>query len=152
MAQRYSQDEGIDFEETFARVARLESIGFLLGMACIMNFKLFQMDVKSAFLNGFLQEELFVEKPKGFEDSIKTYHVYKLNKALYGLKQALLEHSMKDTLVFWLEKGYTRESVDKTLFILNQEKEIMLAQIYLYDIVFGSTSQGLVDKFMKNMT
>ena len=88
VAQGYSQIEGVYFEETFAPVARLESIRLFLGMACILNFTVYQMDVKSAFLNGFLQEEVYVEQPKGFEDPIHPQYVYKLSKALYGLKQA----------------------------------------------------------------
>ena len=86
VAQGYNQEEGIDFDETFAPVARLEVIRLLLAFACHMNFKLFQMDVKIAFLNGFIQEEVYVEQPLGFEDFEKPNHVYKLQKALYGLK------------------------------------------------------------------
>ena len=88
MAQGYTQVEGIDFDESFAPVARLESIRILLSIACIMNFKLYQMDMKSAFLNGFLNEEVFVEQPKGFQDPHFPDHVLRLKKALYGLKQA----------------------------------------------------------------
>ena len=87
-SQDYNQKEGIDFDETFAPVARLEAIRLLVAFACHMNFKLFQMDVKSAFLNGFIQKEVYVEQPPGFEDFEKPNHVYKLQKALYGLKQA----------------------------------------------------------------
>ena len=88
MAQGYTQVEGIDFDESFAPVARLESIRILLSIACIMNFKLYQMDMKSAFLNGFQNEEMFVEQPKGFQDPYFPNHVLRLKKALYGLKQA----------------------------------------------------------------
>jgi hypothetical protein len=88
VAQGYTQVEGIDFDETFAPVARLESIRVLLAIACHLGFKLYQMDVKSAFLNGLLQEEVYVEQPKGFQDPSHPDHVYKLKKALYGLKQA----------------------------------------------------------------
>ncbi|KAK1564465.1 hypothetical protein Q3G72_003838 [Acer saccharum] len=88
VAQGYSQIEGIDFEETFTPVALLESIRLLLSISCVHKFKLHQMDVKSAFLNGFLQEEVFVEQPKGFVDAHHPNHVYRLKKALYGLKQA----------------------------------------------------------------
>ena len=80
--------EGVDFDETFAPVARLESIRILLAIACHLNFKLYQMDVKSAFLNGMLQEEVFVEQPKGFVDPHRLDSVYKLKRALYILKQA----------------------------------------------------------------
>jgi len=84
----YSQEEGIDYDETYAPVARLESIRLLLAYACYMNFKLYQMDVKSAFLNGFIKEEVYVEQPPGFENEKFPNHVFKLKKALYGLKQA----------------------------------------------------------------
>jgi len=87
VAHGYTQVEGLDFNETFSHVARLESIRLLLGVACILKFKLFQMDVNSAFLNGYLHEEVYVEQPKGFIDSNFPNHVYKLKKALYGLKQ-----------------------------------------------------------------
>jgi hypothetical protein len=86
--QGYTQVEGLDFGETFAPVARLEAIRILLAYACSHNIKLYQMDVKSAFLNGKINELVFVEQPPSFEDSMKPNHVFKLSKALYGLKQA----------------------------------------------------------------
>jgi hypothetical protein len=88
VAKGYSQVEGLDFDETYALVARLESIRILLAYATYHGFKLYQMDVKSAFLNGPIKEEVYVEQPPGFEDSEYPNHVYKLSKALYGLKQA----------------------------------------------------------------
>jgi hypothetical protein len=88
VAKGYSQVEGLDFDETYAPVARLESICILLAYATYHGFKLYQMDVKSAFLNGPIKEEVYVEQPLGFEDSEYPNHVYKLSKALYGLKQA----------------------------------------------------------------
>jgi hypothetical protein len=88
VAKGYSQVEGLDFGETYAPVARLESIRILLAYAIHHGFKLYQMDVKSAFLNGLIKKEVYVEQPPGFEDSECTNHVYKLSKALYGLKQA----------------------------------------------------------------
>ncbi|GKB39150.1 retrovirus-related pol polyprotein from transposon TNT 1-94 [Tanacetum coccineum] len=88
VAQGYNQQEGIDYDETYALVARLESIRILLAYACALDFKLFQMDVKSAFLNGFINEEVYVAQPPGFIDFEKLDHVYKLKKDLYGLKQA----------------------------------------------------------------
>ncbi|CAJ2651723.1 unnamed protein product [Trifolium pratense] len=88
VAQGYNQQEGIDYDETFAPVARLEAIRILLAYASHKCFKLFQMDVKSAFLNGFLNEEVYVHQPPGFKNEQKPNHVFKLTKALYGLKQA----------------------------------------------------------------
>ncbi|GKE88992.1 retrovirus-related pol polyprotein from transposon TNT 1-94, partial [Tanacetum coccineum] len=88
IAQGYNQQEGIDYDETYAPVARLESIRILLAYACALDFKLFQMDVKSAFLDGFINEEVYVAQPPGFIDFAKPNHVYRLKKALYELKQA----------------------------------------------------------------
>ena len=86
-AKGYNQEERIDYDETFALVARLEAVRLLLAFACMSGFKLFQMDVKSAFLNGIINEEVYVSQPPGFEDHLLPYHVYKLKKALYWLKQ-----------------------------------------------------------------
>jgi hypothetical protein len=88
VAKGYAQVAGLDFEETFAPVARLDSIQILLAYAAHHSFMLFQMDVKSAFLNGPIKEEVYVEQPSGFEDDRYPNHVFKLSKALYGLKQA----------------------------------------------------------------
>jgi hypothetical protein len=86
VAKGYVQVTGLDFEETFAPVARLESIRILLPYDAHHSFKLFQMDLKSALLNGPIKEEVYVEQPSGFEDDRYPNHVYKLSKALYGLK------------------------------------------------------------------
>ena len=86
MAQGYSQMEGVDYNETFAPIARLESIRILLALACYFKFKLDQMDVKTTFLNGFLKEDVYVAQPKGFIDPHFSNHVLYLKKALYGLK------------------------------------------------------------------
>jgi hypothetical protein len=88
VAKGYSQVEGLDLDETYVLVARLESIRILLSYATYHSFKLYQMDVKSAFLNGLIKEEVYVEQPPGFEDSEYPNHVYKLSKALYGLKKS----------------------------------------------------------------
>jgi hypothetical protein len=88
VAQGYTQVEGLDFDETFTPVARLQAIRILPAYACSRNFKLYQMDVIIAFLNGKISELVYVEQPPGFEDPTKPNHVYKLSKALYGLKQA----------------------------------------------------------------
>ncbi|GJT08671.1 retrovirus-related pol polyprotein from transposon TNT 1-94 [Tanacetum coccineum] len=88
VAQGYNQQERINYDETYAPVARLESIRILLAYACALDFKLYQMDVKSAFLNGFINEEVYVAQPLGFIDFAKPNYVYRLKKALYGLKQA----------------------------------------------------------------
>jgi hypothetical protein len=88
VAQGYSQKEGIDYEETFVPVARLEAIRIHLAFSMAKGFKFYQMDVKSAILNGFLEEEVYVKQPPGFESAEFPHKVYRLRKALYGLKQA----------------------------------------------------------------
>ncbi|GJX24667.1 retrovirus-related pol polyprotein from transposon TNT 1-94 [Tanacetum coccineum] len=88
VARGYRQEEGIDFEESFAPVARLDAIRIFLAYAAHMNMIVYQMDVKTAFLNGILREEVYVSQPDGFVDQDNPNHVYKLKKALYGLKQA----------------------------------------------------------------
>ena len=116
MVQGYNQEEGIDYDETFTPMARMEAIRMLIAFAAHIEFKLYQMDVKSAFLNGFLQEEVFVKQPLGFEDPNKPEHVYKLEKALYGLKQA--PRAWYDRLsTFLLTHGYSRGKIDNTLFL-----------------------------------
>ena len=116
VAQGYTQVEGIDFDETFAPVARLESIRILLAIASHLNFKLYQMDIKSVFLNGMLQEEVYVEEPKGFVDPHRPDDVYKLKRALYGLKQA--SKAWYDRLTtYFIEHIFKRGFADTTLFI-----------------------------------
>jgi hypothetical protein len=117
VAQDFSQVEGLDFGETFAPVAHLEAIRILLAFVASKKFKLYQMDVKSAFLNAVIQEEVYAGKPLGFENLKYPDRVYKLSKALYSLKQALRAWyaSLKS---FLLEHGYVMGSVNKTLFTL----------------------------------
>ncbi|KAJ9541354.1 hypothetical protein OSB04_027860 [Centaurea solstitialis] len=142
----YRQEEGIDYDETFAPVARLEAIRLFLAFAAHMNFKVFQMDIKNAFLNGKLNEEVYEDQPPGFVDPKFPDHVYKLNKALYGLKQA--PRTWYDTLsTFLLSKGFERGKIDSTLFLKKYPKHILLVQIYVDDIIFGSTNPKLCEKF-----
>ncbi|KAK1677837.1 hypothetical protein QYE76_038685 [Lolium multiflorum] len=151
VAQGFSQVEGIDFGETYAPVARLESIRILLAYASHHNFKLQQMDVKSAFLNGPLHEEVYVKQPPGFEDLNFPNHVYKLDKALYGLKQApraWYEH-LKELLV---DRGFDVGLIDPTLFTKRVNGELFVCQLYVDDIIFGSTNKAFNDEFSKLMT
>jgi len=150
VAQGYTQIDGLDFDETFAPVARLESIRLLLGVSCILKFKLFQMDVKSAFLNGYLNEEVYVEPPKGIVEPSFPNHVYKLKKALYGLKQA--PRGCYERLTqFLVDKGYRKGGTDKTLFVKDGNGRLMIAQIYFDDIVFGGMSNKMVQRFIQQM-
>ena len=150
VTQSYTQVEGVDFNETFALVARLESIMILLTIISYLNFKLYQMDVKSAFLNAMLQEEVYVEQSKGFIDPYKPDDVYKLKRALYGLKQA--PRAWYDRLTVYLtEHRFKRGSADTTLFIRNDKNSFIVAQIYVDDIVFGATNDSLAHSFADEM-
>ncbi|KAJ9542188.1 hypothetical protein OSB04_028694 [Centaurea solstitialis] len=146
VAQGYTQEEGIDYDEVFAPVARIEAIRLFLAYASFKHFKVYQMDVKSAFLYGKIEEEVYVCQPPGFEDPRYPDRVYKLNKALYGLHQAPM--AWYDTLsTYLLENDFTRGVIDKTLFIKREEQEILLVQIYVDDIIFGSTKSSMCKEF-----
>ncbi|GJY82251.1 retrovirus-related pol polyprotein from transposon TNT 1-94 [Tanacetum coccineum] len=148
--QGYNQQKGIDYDETYALVARLESIRILLAYACALDFKLFQMDVKSAFLNGFINEEVYVAQPPGFIDFKKPDHVYKLKKALYGLNKA--PKAWYDRLkAFLIKHEYTIGMVDNTLFTKKKSSNLIIVQIYVDDIIFGLTCQDMCDDFAKIM-
>ena len=151
VAQGYTQVEGIDFDETFAPVARLEAIRILLAYANHHDITLYQMDVKSAFLNGKLEEEVYVAQPPGFEDPKNPDKVFRLNKALYGLKQA--PRAWYDTLKeFLMKKGFKPGSLDPTLFTKSYDGELFVCQIYVDDIIFGCTDQRYSDEFAYMMS
>jgi hypothetical protein len=151
VAQGFTQVEGLDFGETYAPVARLESIRILIAYATIHDFKLYQMDVKSAFLNGPLQERVYVEQPPRFEDPRKPNHVYLLHKALYGLKQAFRDW-YECLKVFLIKNGFTIGKADSTLLSRKVDNELFVFQIYVDDIIFGSTNDKFSEEFSKVMT
>ncbi|GJX49946.1 retrovirus-related pol polyprotein from transposon TNT 1-94 [Tanacetum coccineum] len=151
VAQGYNQQEGIDYDETFAPVARLKAIKIFLAFATYMNFIVYQMDVKSAFLNGKLKKEVYVKQPPGFKSNEFPSHVCKLDKALYGLKQA--PRAWYETLsTFLTEHKFVRGTIDNTLFVYKTKTDVILVQIYVDDIIFGSTSTKLCKQFAKLMT
>ncbi|GJW06291.1 retrovirus-related pol polyprotein from transposon TNT 1-94 [Tanacetum coccineum] len=151
VAKGYRQEEGIDYDETFAPVARLEAIRIFLAYASYMVFIVYQMDVKSAFLNGKISEEVYVEQPPGFESTDYPNYVCKLNKALYGLKRA--PRAWYETLSkFLTEHKFIRGTIDNTLFTYKTQSDVIIVQIVVDDIIFGSTSVKLSKQFPKLMT
>ncbi|KAH9724358.1 CCHC-type domain-containing protein [Citrus sinensis] len=151
VAQGYNQEEGNDFDETFAPVARLKSIRMLLAYACHKDFILYQMDVKSTFLNGYIMEEVYVKQPPGFENEKFSDHVYKLSKALYGLKQA--PRAWYDRLKnFLLDNDFSMGKADTTLFVKHKNQDILIVQIYVDDILFGTTNELLCKDFSSCMS
>nr|GEX10584.1 hypothetical protein [Tanacetum cinerariifolium] len=134
----YHQKEGLDFEESFAPIARMEAIKIFLAYAAYKSFTVFQMGVKTAFLHGTLKEDVYVCQPEGFIDADHPSHVYKLKKALYGLKQAL--RAWYDELsMFLLQNHFFKGTIDPTLFIRCFDNDILVVQVYVDDIIFGST-------------
>ena len=127
-------------------MARLEAIRILLAFTVSQSVKLFQMDVKSAFLNSYIKEEVYVEQPPGFKDHKYPDHVFKLTKALYSLKQTpkvWYEHLSS----FLLQNNFKRGKADTTLFIKNIDTDMIIVQIYVDDIVFGAINPHLYKEF-----
>jgi hypothetical protein len=151
VAQGYSQKEGIDYEETFALIASLEEMKILLAFSVAKGFKLYQMDVKTTFLNGVLEEEVFVRQPSGFESEKYPHRVYELRKVLYGLKQAP-RTSYGRSRGFLFARGFEMGKVNHTLFLLRQHRYILIVQVYVDDIVFGGSSNSLVARFPEDMS
>nr|GFB25442.1 retrovirus-related Pol polyprotein from transposon TNT 1-94 [Tanacetum cinerariifolium] len=134
----YALTEGIDFEESFAPVARMEAIRIFLAYAAHKSFIVFQIDVKTVFLHGSLKEDVYVCQPEGFVDADHSSHVYKLKKALYGLKQ--VPRAWYDELSkFLLQNHFIKGTIDPTLFIRRFYDDILVVQVYVDDIIFGST-------------
>ncbi|GKA36542.1 putative ribonuclease H-like domain-containing protein [Tanacetum coccineum] len=146
VAQGHRQEEGIDYDEVFAPVARIEAIRIFLAFASYMGFIVYQMDVKSAFLYGKIDEEVYVSQPPGFIDPKYPQKVYKVVKALYGLHQA--PRAWYATLsTFLLQHGYRKGTINKTLFTKKDKHDIILVQVYMDDIIFGSTKKSWCDEF-----
>nr|GEZ26819.1 copia protein [Tanacetum cinerariifolium] len=151
LAKGYRQEEGINFEESFAPVARTAAIRIFIANAASRNMTVYQMDVKTAFLNGELKEEVYVSQPEGFVDPDHPTHVYCLKKAMYGLKQA--PQAWYDTLSrFLLDNNFSKGAVDPTLFTRKTGKHILLVQIYVDDIIFASTDPKDCDMFSNEMS
>nr|GFB16447.1 hypothetical protein [Tanacetum cinerariifolium] len=146
VARGYRQEEEIDFEESFAPVARMEAIRMFLAYAAHKSFKVFQTDMKTAFLHGSLKEDVYVCQPKGFINADHPSHVCKLKKALYVLKQA--PRDWYDELsTFLLQNNFYKGTIDPTLFIRRFHDDILVVHVYVDDIIFGSTHSRYIQLF-----
>ncbi|XP_076910041.1 uncharacterized protein LOC143567526 [Bidens hawaiensis] len=146
----FNQRKGIDYNEVYAPVARLESIGIFLAFASWKGFKVYKLDVKSAFLNGKLGEEVYVGQLQGFVDPIHKYKVYLLDKAFYGLHQA--PRAWYETLPqHLLDNSFVRGTVDCTLFTKEVDGHLLILQVYVDDIIFGSIKNVLCKEFEEVM-
>ncbi|GKE22452.1 putative ribonuclease H-like domain-containing protein, partial [Tanacetum coccineum] len=150
VVQGYTQEDGIDYDEVFDPVAKIEAIRLFLAYASFKDFVVYQMDVKSTFLYGKIEEEVYICQPLGFEDPEFLDRVYKVENVLYGLHQA--PKAWYETLsTYLLDNGFQRGQIDKTLFIKRVKGDILLVQVYVDDIIFGSTRKSLCtdqDKYM----
>nr|GEY11913.1 putative ribonuclease H-like domain-containing protein [Tanacetum cinerariifolium] len=146
VAQGHRQEERIDYTDVFALVARIEAIRLFLAFSSFIGFMVYQMDVKSTFLYGKIAEKVYVTQPRGFEDPDHPKKVYKVVKALYGLHQAPRAWYER-IFTFLLKHGYRRGTINKTLFIKKDSKDIMLVQVYIDDIIFGSTRKVWCEEF-----
>nr|GEW41094.1 hypothetical protein [Tanacetum cinerariifolium] len=146
VAKGHRQEEGIDFEESFSLVARIEAICIFIANAASRNMTIYHMDIKTAFQNGELKEEVYVSQPEGFVDPDHPTHVYRLKKALYGLKQA--PRAWYDMLSrFLLDNNFSKGAVDPTLFTCKTGKHILLVQIYKFGMdSYESVETPMVDR------
>nr|GEW03896.1 putative ribonuclease H-like domain-containing protein [Tanacetum cinerariifolium] len=150
VTQGHTQEEGRDYDEVCAHVTRIEAIRLFLAYTSFKDFVVYQMDVKSAFLYEKIEEEVYVCQTLGFEDSDFPNKVYKVEKALYGLHQA--PRAWYETLsTYVLDNGFHRGKINKTLFIRRYKDDILLIQVYVDDIIFGSTKKEFCNAFKKMM-
>ena len=146
----YAWVEGIDYSETFSPVARMEAIRLILAYASSKQIKVYQMDVKSAFLNGDLEEEVYMEQPEGFHVQDASQFVYRLRKALYGLKQAPRAwYSRLDN--YLMQQGFKKGHTDSNLYIKEENNSLIIIEVYVDDIIFGSDDDRLSTKFAESM-
>ncbi|GJZ63916.1 retrovirus-related pol polyprotein from transposon TNT 1-94 [Tanacetum coccineum] len=151
VAQGFKQEEGINFEKSFAPVARIEAIRIFVANVANKNMTILQMDIKTAFLNGKLKEEVYVSQPEGFVDQEYPSHVYMLKKVLYGFKQQ--PRAWYDMLSsFLISQHFSKGAVDPTLFTRKAGNDLLLVQIYFDDIIFASTNTALCNEFANHMT
>jgi len=146
----YKQQYGRDYEETFAPVARMETVRAVLSIAAQNKWKVYQMDVKSAFLNGVLKEEVYVEQPLGYEKKGEEHKVCRLKKALYGLKQAPRAwYSRIDS--YLLENGFERCEGEPTLYIKEKDGKLLIVVLYVDDVIFTDNDVYLIENFKSVM-
>lgn len=151
VARGYMQREGVDFEETFSPVARFDTIRATLSIAAYLNWKVFQFDVKSAFLNGILEEEVYVQQPKGYEISGEEKKVYRLKKALYGLKQAPRAWYGRIDSHF-CRNGFQKSASEPTLYVKRKaDNEVLIICLYVDDLIYTGNSIELSTEFKKIM-
>jgi transposase InsO family protein len=148
VAQGYTQVEGVDYTETFAAVAKYDTVRILLALAAKFDLELDQMDVRTAFLNADLKEDIYLKQPAGFEDPEHPDWVWKLEKAIYGLKQAGYEWNQTLDEYLWKEGfRFVRSEADHSLYVLHEGDKVIWLVVYVDDMLAASNSRDYLDKF-----
>ena len=151
VAKGYKQKAGVDYDEVFAPVARMETIRLLISQAAQFKWPIFQMDVKTAFLNGVLEEEVYVEQPLGYMKAGEEKKVLKLKKALYGLKQAPRAWNTRiDT--YFKENGFEQCPYEHALYVKKNGRNVLLVALYVDDLIFLSSNDQMIEEFKSTMT
>ncbi|KAK4387925.1 Retrovirus-related Pol polyprotein from transposon RE2 [Sesamum angolense] len=150
VAKGYSQLPGIDYTETFAPVARLDTIRALIAIAANKKWKIYQMDVKSAFLNGYIDEEIYVEQPQGFIAKGSEEKGLRLKKALYGLKQAPRAWYNRIDKYF-MDRGFRRSLSEPTLYIKSQGNDTLIVSLYVDDLIYTGNNEKMIQDFKEDM-
>jgi hypothetical protein len=150
VAKGYSQRQGVDYDEVFAPVARMETVRLLLALAAHRGWAVHHMDVKSAFLNGDLQEEVYVRQPPGFIDDENQHGVLRLRKALYGLRQAPRAWNAKlDATLNSL--GFERSPLEHAVYRRNTSASTLIVGVYVDDLVITGSNGGVIEAFKEEM-
>lgn len=150
MVKGYSQQYGIDYTKVYAPVARMDTVRMIIAFAAQKGWKLYQIDVKSAFLHGELKEDVFVEQPEGYEKKGGEQMVYKLQKALYGLKQAPRAWFSRIESYF-IKEGFESSPSEQTLFVKRKGGKILIVSIYVDDLLFTSDDEEMLCEFKCSM-
>lgn len=151
VARGFTQQQGVDYEETFSPVARFETVGMILALAAQKQQKVYQFDVKSAFLNGDLHDEVYVDRPPGFQDASRPDKVLRLKMALYGLKQAPRAwYSKIDE--FFQKEGFDKSKHEPTLYVkIESTDDLLIVSLYVDGMIYTSSSTQLISNFKSSM-
>lgn len=153
VAKVYAQEHGVDYEEVYALVARMDTVRMILALAAQNSWSVFQLDVKSAFLHGKLTENVYVGQPKGYEVKNEELKVYKVNKALYGLKQAPRARAWFSRIEsYFLKEGFEKSDCEQTLFTkVSKQGKRLIISLYVDDLIYTGDDEGMMCEFKNSM-